>query len=51
MSIRKYVQQVRPIQENYIEPIDKIHSFLSELTISPNYVMKGVEKVWKILFM
>ena len=26
MSIRKYVHQVKPIQENHIEPIDKIQN-------------------------
>ena len=45
--LRKYVRQLkRPIQEKYIAPIDKVQrhfGFLNELTISPTYVMKGVE--------
>ena len=43
--LKKYVRQLNPIQENKIAPIDKIQrhfGFLNELTISPDYVMKGV---------
>jgi len=44
--LRKFVRQLRPTQEKYIAPIEKVQNhfgFLSELTISPTYVMKGVE--------
>ena len=30
MSIRKYVHQVKPIQENHIEPIDKIQNLFDK---------------------
>ena len=49
MSLRKYVRQVRPIQENKITPFNKVQSFLSELTISPDYVMKGVENPFYVI--
>ena len=32
MSIRKYVHQVRPIQEGFLEPAIKIQKFLSYLS-------------------
>ena len=44
--LRKFVRQLRPTQEKYVAPIEKVQNhfgFLSELTISPTYVMKGVE--------
>ena len=31
MSLQKYVRQVKPRTENYIPPVDKIQSFLSEV--------------------
>ena len=49
MRLRKYVRQVRPIQENKITPFNKVQSFLSELTISPDYVMKGVENPFYVI--
>jgi hypothetical protein len=30
MSLQKYVRQLRPIQEKYVEPIEKVQSFFSE---------------------
>ena len=33
MSIRKYVHQVRPIQEGFLEPAIKIQKFLSEASL------------------
>jgi len=30
MSLRKSVRQLRPIQENFTAPVDKVQSFLSE---------------------
>ena len=30
MSLRKYVRQIRPIQENYIAPLDKVQLYLAE---------------------
>ena len=30
MHLRKYVRQIRPIQENYIKPEDKVQNLLSE---------------------
>ena len=44
--LNKFVRQLRPIQENKVAPIEKVQmhfGFLSELTISPDYVMKGEE--------
>ena len=49
MGLRKYVRQVRPIQENKITQFNKVQSFLSELTISPDYVMKGVENPFYVI--
>ena len=50
MSIRKFVQQVRPVEESYTPPLDKVQSYFSEATlraeewekvISVAYNMKG----------
>ena len=40
--LQQYVRQVKPRNESYIPPVDKIQSFLRELTISPHYQQKGV---------
>jgi len=42
MSLQQYVRQVRPRNESYIPPVDKIQNFLRELTISPHYQQKGI---------
>ena len=30
MSLRKSIRQLRPIQENFTAPVDKVQNFLSE---------------------
>ena len=30
MALQKYVRQLRPIQEKYVAPIEKVQSFFSE---------------------
>ena len=42
MSIRKFVRQIRPTDESYTPPIDKVQSYFSELTVTPHYQQKGV---------
>ena len=42
MSIRKFVRQIRPMDESYTPPIDKVQSYFSELTVTPHYQQKGV---------
>ena len=32
--LRKYVRQLNPIQENYIAPIDKVQSYLTESSLT-----------------
>jgi len=41
MSLQKYVRQVRPRNESYTPPVEKVQNFLRELTISPFYQQKG----------
>ena len=41
MSLQQYVRQVKPRNESYISPVDKVQNFLRELTISPFYQQKG----------
>jgi len=41
MSLNGYVRQLKPRTENYIPPVDRVQSYLSELTISPFYQQKG----------
>ena len=41
MSIRKYVRQVRPIQENYLTPTDKVQ-MLSETKGTASTLFEGV---------
>ena len=43
MSLRKSVRQLRPIQENFTAPVDKVQSFLSEDIDLPNDVLDGFE--------
>jgi hypothetical protein len=43
MSLRKSIRQLRPIQENFTAPIDKVQSFLSEDIDLPNDVLDGFE--------
>ena len=45
MSIRKYVHQVKPIQENHIEPIDKIQNYLNHLNEADTKAAFDMEKV------
>ena len=40
MSLRRFVRQLKPIQENEVNHVDRIQN-LQELTISPDYVYKG----------
>ena len=40
--LRKFVRQLRPTQENYIAPIEKVQDYLFELTVTPHYQQKGV---------
>ena len=40
MSIRKYVHQVRPIQEGFLEPAIKIQKFLSEAALKKSELFK-----------
>ena len=40
MSIRKYVHQVRPIQEGFLEPAIKIQKFLSEAQLDKSELFK-----------
>ena len=42
MSIRKFVRQIRPTDESYTPPVDKVQSYFSELTVTPHYQQKGV---------
>jgi len=42
MSLNRFVRQLKPIQENKVNYVDRIQS-LRELTISPDYVYKGEE--------
>ena len=52
MSIRKFVQQIRPMEEFYLPPKDKveqIQSYLHELTVSPDYQSKGVFNPFYVL--
>ena len=42
MSLQKYVRQLRPIQENKVDYVERVQSSLSELTITPHYQQKGV---------
>ncbi len=42
MSLQKYVRQLKPRNETYTPPVDKIQNFLGELTISPHYQQKGI---------
>ena len=37
MSIRKFVRQIRPTDESYTPPVDKVQSYFSELTVTPHY--------------
>ena len=41
MSLQRYVRQVKPRNESYIPPVEKIQNFLRELTISPFYQQRG----------
>ena len=41
MSLQKYVRQLRPRNESYTPPVDKVQNFLRELTISPFYQQRG----------
>ena len=36
MHLRKYVRQVRPIQENYVSPINKIQNLLERVDTTLN---------------
>ena len=52
MSIRKFVQQIRPVEESYLPPKDKVEqvqSYLHELTVSPDYQSKGVFNPFYVL--
>ena len=42
MSIRKYVHQVRPIQEGFLEPAIKIQKFLSEAALKKSELFKTI---------
>ena len=42
MSLRKYIRQVRPIQEYSITPDDKIQIFLSEAASTASTLFEGV---------
>ena len=42
MALQKYVRQLRPIQENKVDYVERVQSSLSELTITPHYQQKGV---------
>ena len=52
MSIQKFVQQIRPREESYLPPKDKVEqvqSYLYELTVSPDYQSKGVFNLFYVL--
>ena len=49
MSLRGYVRQLRPITEKYISPVDRVQSFLREITISPFYQQKGTFNPYYVL--
>ena len=42
MGLRKYIRQVRPIQENYIKPENKIQSLFVEEVELPTEVFGGL---------
>jgi hypothetical protein len=42
MSIRKFVRQVRPIEESYTPPIEKIQTFFVEEVQLPSEVFAGL---------
>ena len=42
MHLRKYVRQIRPIQENYIKPEDKIQFLFTEEVNLPTEVFGGL---------
>ena len=46
MHLRKYVRQIRPIQENYIKPEDKVQNLLSE---AYSFFPKSEEEISKTL--
>ena len=48
MSLRRFVRQLKPIQENKTNHVSKIQ-VLRELTISPDYVSKGVANPFYVL--
>ncbi len=43
MSLQKYVRQVKPRNESYIPPVDKVQNFLSEDIDFPSDVLDGFE--------
>ncbi len=43
MSLQQYVRQVRPRNESYISPVDKVQNFLSENIDFPSEVLDGFE--------
>ena len=49
MSIRKYVHQVRPIQEGFLEPAIKIQKFLSEAALKKSELFKTTPREGGIL--
>ena len=49
MSLQRYVRQVKPRNESYIPPVEKIQNFLRELTISPFYQQRGTFNPFYVL--
>ena len=45
MSIRKYVRQIKQVQENYIEPIDKIQNYVNYLNEADTEAAFDMEKI------
>ena len=49
MSLQQYVRQVKPRNESYTPPVDKIQNFLKEITISPFYQQRGTFNPYYVL--
>ena len=42
MSLQKYVRQVRPIQENYVDHVEQVQAYLTESNTEQDLVEKTI---------